>query len=61
VTSFFFFLRITGGGVPPPEYITQSGHNARRVIQFIRKTGSKTFNKLTLFMRKTRPKTVQIG
>ena len=27
-----FVLRITGGGVPPPEYIAQSGHNARRVI-----------------------------
>ena len=36
-----FFLRITGGGVPPPEYIAQSGNNTRRVIQFIRKTGSK--------------------
>ena len=42
VNISFFFLRITGTGVPPPEYIAQSGHNARRVIQFIRKTGSKT-------------------
>ena len=58
---YFYFLRIGGGGggVSPLEYITQSGKNARVVIQFIRKTGSKTLNKLTLFIRETAPKIVQ--